>query len=180
MNPRRRPFRSITAWFAAGTAAVSLLARADAVLAENFEYLGPANESSFEDVVRRSLDLGNEAILQSGRATWEFGRDEMGWGDPPKDEEVFGVLILLETRLVFVTWDPDDRRYRLAMQLPYSEMIDVRMREFGLARRWFVVETSRHTLHAFFYLAAGSFFNQPRTHNGFNILKERLRHAPDR
>jgi hypothetical protein len=136
---------------------LALLASAGVLLlagAAPADTIGPADDPTFESVARETLGLGDEPILLHGRAGWSFGVDEFQFWRIAKLSPVRGLLILLETRLLFVIWDPTHERYDPLLRIGYDEIADVRQRVWGANQR-IVVETKRGTLHAFTYHSSG-------------------------
>lgn len=136
--------------------------------------VGPAAEPRFEEVARRSLELGDEPILLFGRANWLFGADEFHFDQTGEILPTEGLLILLDSDLVFGVWDPVQDGYVQRLRIPYAEMAEVRQRVWGVSQR-FVVVTERGTLHAFtFTSSGGTTVNTPRTVKGLNIVRRKL------
>jgi hypothetical protein len=107
--------------------------------------VGPLDRADFLDLVQRSVDLRGEPILLAQRGEWYIGPDLVVPGTfQPRRE---GVVVVQETRLLFLTWDSDAERYEMALAVAYGDLNTLEHRWFPL-NSWIVMETANQATEA--------------------------------
>jgi len=144
--------------------------------------IGPANDASFPEVLKKSFPTNTETALIYGRATWYSrtnGFDFLYRGRQRGDPEN-GLVVLFETNLQLLRWNAKQERYDSVHRLDYADLIDVRLDEEGVACV-IVMEFSKGEFNTFSFMSSGGMtYNRGRTMNGFEILKERLQPRENR
>ncbi len=97
-------------------------------------------------MVEESIGIGAESIQDYGRATWYPGADAYGFFTVDKFES--GVIVLLDCRLMFLTWNKKLDRYKIQYEFEYKKITDVRRRVSGVSQR-IVIEGNSGLTNAF-------------------------------
>jgi hypothetical protein len=130
--------------------------------------VGPIGEPNFEQLARRSVDLGPEPVVLANRVEWYLGED--GWR--PRNLRQ-AVVVLQETRLLVLGWVPRRQAYDRLLEIPYASARDVRRRAWPSPR--IIVELKDGEIHAFTVTSNnGVGVSMPRTNRTIAALREKI------
>lgn len=127
----------------------------------------------FNQAMRASVDLRGEPIQQYGRAEWCPGADKYDF-KAEQGSYRSGVLVLQDTRLLFVAWNVKTKRYEILHEIVYANARDVRRRVWGASQR-LVIETADGRTDAFSFVSSnGQFVSRPCINQAIAFLQTKI------
>ncbi len=131
--------------------------------------VGPIkSRNEFFSMVTKSIDLGGESIQDYGRAEWYPGVDAYRLSSMLSNSEEFetGVVVLLDCRFMFLTWNQKLDCYKIQHEFAYKDIADVRRRVWGGSQR-IAIEGNGGLVNAFSLLS----------NNGIGVSVARINRA---